>query len=174
MQMEDTTRREDLVCRSCLLKEMSVGSNVCKNGHGAEFIEWKCMFCCSVAVYSCKGGQLWFCEECHRNAKGLVMNPKAGKNCKGSDCPLKVHHPPPGNDASKSAFPLGCSICRAEHLQKYDEAQALMRGMDEEEKADFRGVARFMSKHQQENGISGKFKVAGPPPTKKQKLAMVA
>ena len=40
-----------------------------------------------------------------------------------------------------------------------------MAGMGEEEKAEFRGVARFMSKHQ-EKGIEG-VKVRGPPPTKK-------
>jgi len=51
MGMEDTTRREDLNCRPCLMKMSSIGSNVCKNGHGAEFIDWKCMYCCSVALF---------------------------------------------------------------------------------------------------------------------------
>lgn len=35
MGREDTTRREDLICRPCLVKEMSIGSNICKKGHDA-------------------------------------------------------------------------------------------------------------------------------------------
>ena len=65
--MEDTTRREDLICRPCLIEDMSIGSNICKKGHGADYIDWKCMYCCSVAVYNCGGvhGGRWFCEPCH-------------------------------------------------------------------------------------------------------------
>ena len=61
MGMEDTTRREDLICRPCLIKTMSIGSNICKMGHGADYIDWKCMYCCSVALFNC-GGAKWFCD----------------------------------------------------------------------------------------------------------------
>ena len=43
MGIEDTTRREDLICRPCLIKEMSIGSNICTRGHGADYIDWKCI-----------------------------------------------------------------------------------------------------------------------------------
>ena len=55
MGMEDTTRREDLMCRPCLMRELSIGSNNCKKGHGPEAIDWKCMYCCSVALFNCGG-----------------------------------------------------------------------------------------------------------------------
>lgn len=108
--MEDTTRREDLICRPCLVLSMSIGSNICRNGHGAEFIDWKCMFCCSVALFNC-GGKMWFCDRCHDEG-GRIL-----RDCKGINCPLKVHHPPADRDVKKSGFPLGCSLCRSEHLE---------------------------------------------------------
>ena len=95
---------------------MSVGQNNCKK-HGASAIDWKCMFCCSVAVYLC-GGKTWFCEECHQDAKRVMNQPP--KDCKGVDCPLGVKHPPAGPDNKISAFPLGCSICRSENLEAYN------------------------------------------------------
>jgi len=111
---EDTTRREDLICRPCLMKEMSMGSNICTKGHGSEFIDWKCMFCCSVALFFCGGVGWWFCDRCHSNGGKFI------KDCKGKNCPLKVLHPPAGRDPKKSSFPLGCSLCRSEHLEEYD------------------------------------------------------
>ena len=53
MGLEDKMKKEDLMCATCRVKGMSVGSNICNNGHGAEFIDWKCMYCCSVAVFFC-------------------------------------------------------------------------------------------------------------------------
>ena len=66
MGMEATTKKEDLVCKPCFLANMSYGKNNCKK-HGANFIDWKCMFCCSIAVYFC-GGNKWYCEKCHSNS----------------------------------------------------------------------------------------------------------
>ena len=139
MGMEDTTRREDLICRTCLLKEMSVGSNACKI-HGAEFIDWKCMFCCSIATFSC-GGALWFCTPCHDD-RGRKDKP----DCKGNfaKCPLKMQHPPHGDNPRKNAFPLGCSLCRMEHLKQFDEAQAAIAGMGEEDMLKFMQIDRSL------------------------------
>ena len=52
MGLEATTKKEDLMCKPCLLKDMSYGSNTCAK-HGASAIDWKCMYCCSIAVYFC-------------------------------------------------------------------------------------------------------------------------
>ena len=155
--MEDTTRREDLNCRPCLMKMSSIGSNICKNGHGADFIDWKCMYCCSVALFSC-GGANWFCDRCH-NEGGKTI-----RDCMGKNCPLHMPHPRAGGDAKKSAFPLGCSICRSEHLTEYDQAQAAISEMIEEEKQNFFHIDRTLhsSQHLQSGGKGGKKK--GPRP----------
>ena len=159
---EDTTRREDLMCRPCLIKEMSVGSNICRNGHGADFMDWKCMYCCSVALFNC-GGTRWFCDRCH-NEGGRTL-----RDCKGTNCPLKIHHPPAGNDFKKSAFALGCSICRSEHLKQFDEAQAAIAGMLEEEKLDYLHMDRSLHKTAKPLvGGKGKKKGKMPPIVKKK------
>ena len=116
MGLEDTTRREDLICRPCLMKEMSIGSNICNNGHGTDFIDWKCIFCCSVALFLC-GGVTWFCDRCHNEA---IARKQKVRDCFGKNCPLKVPHPRANKDAKKSSFPLGCSLCRSEHLEDFD------------------------------------------------------
>ena len=104
-------------------------------GHGADFIDWKCMFCCSVALFNC-GGQYWFCDPCHNQAGELIHGRKKAKDCFGKNCPLKVPHPRAGRDIKKSGFPLGCSLCRSEHLEEYDAAQAQIRQLLEEEGLD--------------------------------------
>ena len=128
MGMEDTTRREDLMCRPCLMREMSFGSNICTKGHGAECIDWKCMYCCSVALFNCHG-KYFFCDRCHNECGRKI------RDCKGKNCPLNTPHPPAGPDIKKSGFPLGCSICRSEHLEEYDAAQAMIKKMVAEEGA---------------------------------------
>ena len=85
--MQDTTRREDLICRICLMKEMSIGSTKCKNGHGDQFIDWKCQWCCSVAIFNCAGGTLWMCDRHH------TKGPKVVEDCGGKNCPLNIPHP---------------------------------------------------------------------------------
>ena len=88
--------------------------------HGAEYIQWKCQFCCSMATYYC-WGTTHFCESCHRKAwtlrrkekKDLIQCP-----CKSSSktnfpekvegpCPLEQKHPPHGEE-----YCLGCAMCR--------------------------------------------------------------
>ena len=91
---------------------MSIGRNIYNNGHGTEFIDWKCIYCCAVALFSCNRGKMWFCDRCH-NEGGKVL-----RDCKGKNCPLKIHHPPASKECKKSTFLLGCSICRSEHLEE--------------------------------------------------------
>ena len=45
-------------------------------------------------------------------------------------------HPRAGRDIKKSAFPLGCSLCRSEHLEEYDAAQEQIRKLLEDEGID--------------------------------------
>lgn len=55
------------------------------------------------------------------------------RDCFGKKCPLKIHHPRAGKDGKKSAFPIGCSLCRSDHLLEYDAAQAEIRKLIDEE-----------------------------------------
>lgn len=103
----------ELICGSCL--PMSAGTDCGK--HGLDYIEYKCRFCCSVAVFFCFG-TTHFCDECHRDpgrmtgmaASDLPKCPSGplGKQLKG-ECPLKVDHPPHGEE-----YALGCGLCRNE------------------------------------------------------------
>ena len=84
--------------------------------HGAEFVEYKCRYCCSLAVFFCFG-TTHFCNRCHDDAGRLRRTPPerlakcpAGPTsiALGSEqCPLKVDHPPSGEE-----FVLGCAMCR--------------------------------------------------------------
>eukprot|EP00286_Rhodomonas_abbreviata_P002849 CAMPEP_0181347648 /NCGR_PEP_ID=MMETSP1101-20121128/33989_1 /TAXON_ID=46948 /ORGANISM="Rhodomonas abbreviata, Strain Caron Lab Isolate" /LENGTH=192 /DNA_ID=CAMNT_0023459873 /DNA_START=205 /DNA_END=783 /DNA_ORIENTATION=- len=96
-----------MVCGGC----SSVGNSNCTK-HGAEAIEHKCKFCCSVASWFC-WGNTHFCDPCHRKqGTPEAMTKKAKKDlpqCTPATCPLKVAHPPSGEE-----FVLGCQICRSE------------------------------------------------------------
>ena len=103
---------EDLLCGGC---SDVAGAEVCGR-HGAEYLEYKCRFCCSVAVYFCFGST-HFCAGCHGDFQRLMPLAKhqlpqcpVGPRCvqlEGDECPLKIQHPPTGEE-----FSLGCGICR--------------------------------------------------------------
>ena len=97
---------KDLMCGSCSM----IGVEQCKK-HGKDFIEFKCKFCCTIAQWFC-WGKTHFCDSCHsRQSKGDYLTSKRLSElpkCPGkSKCPLKIEHPPNGNE-----FPLGCAMCR--------------------------------------------------------------
>ena len=86
---------------------------VCKD-HGTDFLEYKCRYCCSVAIFFCFGCT-HFCAQCHEFPMTVLDMPKAnlpkcpagprGVQLTGA-CPLKINHPPTGEE-----FSLGCGIC---------------------------------------------------------------
>jgi len=111
MQEEEEGGRfnpSELVCASCVpFKDMKACST-----HGAEYIEFKCKFCCSVAQWFC-WGTTHFCAACHKSQeRGDFVTKKKIQDlpqCKGKEsCPLRVDHPPNG----ASEFAIGCAICR--------------------------------------------------------------
>lgn len=102
LNLAETTKREDLVCKACTLKKFGSGQGTCKL-HGDFFITWKCCKCCSEALFKC--GPMYFCDDCHEGGEGEG-------DCGGVDCPLGVPHPPASNNSMKSMYPLGCSLCR--------------------------------------------------------------
>ncbi|EGD81373.1 highwire [Salpingoeca rosetta] len=103
---------EELVCPACSGGE---AQQVCPK-HGTDFLEYKCRYCCSVAVFFCFG-TTHFCQPCHDDYQRCLDCPKANlpkcpagpklTQLEGEECPLHVKHPPTGEE-----FALGCGICR--------------------------------------------------------------
>jgi len=100
----------ELICGACL----GTTEQYC-NKHGGDYLEFKCRFCCSVAIWFCFG-TTHFCDPCH-DANGECTSRKKEdmpqcpvgpvfKQLEG-ECPLKIKHPPTGEE-----FALGCGVCR--------------------------------------------------------------
>ena len=120
--LEESTKKENLRCKDCQLKAYGAGQRDCEK-HGKAQIDWKCNFCCSVALFHCFG-TTYFCKRCHDQRWDL-----SGKteDCGGVNCPLGVHHPPANKDYTKSTFPLGCGLCRSEKLAEMRENKNLIQ-----------------------------------------------
>lgn len=105
----------ELVCGGC--SDIS-RAQMCPK-HGTDFLEYKCRYCCSVAVFFCFG-TTHFCNACHDDFQRVANLPKqqlprcpAGpkaKQLEGEECPLHIKHPPTGEE-----FALGCGVCRNTH-----------------------------------------------------------
>nr|CAB3264102.1 E3 ubiquitin-protein ligase MYCBP2 [Phallusia mammillata] len=106
---------KELICGAC--SDVSC-AQICPK-HGTDFLEYKCRYCCSVAVYFCFG-TTHFCQPCHDDFQRITGLPKnelphcpAGhkaRQLEGKECPLHVQHPPTGEE-----FALGCGVCRNAH-----------------------------------------------------------
>lgn len=111
-EMGDNFNPEELVCGAC---SDVARAQMCPK-HGTDFLEYKCRYCCSVAVFFCFG-TTHFCDTCHDDFQRLTNIPKnklpkcpaapKAKQLYGEDCPLHVVHPATGEE-----FALGCGICR--------------------------------------------------------------
>lgn len=103
---------EELICGRC---SDVTQAQICPK-HGTEYLEYKCRYCCSVAVYFCFG-TTHFCAKCHDDFQHITMirpvNCPAGPRAVQleGECPLHVQHPPTGQE-----FALGCGICRNAHF----------------------------------------------------------
>ena len=116
--------KEDLCCQECQLKATGAGQEVCEK-HGLAAIDWKCMYCCSVALWHCFGTH-YFCDRCHNEYCQPPYNHVELRDCGGVNCPLGVPHPPASADHKKSTYPLGCNICRSEKMEKMREINNLI------------------------------------------------
>ncbi|XP_069130438.1 LOW QUALITY PROTEIN: E3 ubiquitin-protein ligase MYCBP2-like [Argopecten irradians] len=106
---------QELVCGGC--SDVS-RAQMCPK-HGTDFLEYKCRYCCSVAVFFCFG-TTHFCNICHDDFQRVTNLPKTelphcpagprGKQLEGDECPLHVQHPATGEE-----FALGCGVCRNAH-----------------------------------------------------------
>ena len=131
MQNENELQKEDLLCKKCLTNEMGFGLAICEK-HGNEFIDWKCMYCCSLATFICAGGTGNYCTPCHNDAMAGRLNPKS-QCVGGKECPIGVpKHPIAGRDPKTARFPLGCSLCRSEKLNLIASNEEADTGMNVE------------------------------------------
>ena len=98
----------------------AAGITKCANKkHGSDHIDFKCRYCCSVAVWCCDlerelGGRTHFCDQCHvrwvkdeGGVQELWTYDPPKKTCNKRSCPLRVDHPEHGKE-----FNLGCALCR--------------------------------------------------------------
>ena len=103
-----------LVCGSC---SVTSRGKACTKGHGAEEMEYKCRYCCGVAVWFCFG-TTHFCDACHTrwvtSAPDWETDPPM-KACTRKTCPLRVEHPEHGQE-----FCLGCAVCRSLKASQQD------------------------------------------------------
>uniref|UniRef100_A0A7S3GBE7 RING-type domain-containing protein n=1 Tax=Palpitomonas bilix TaxID=652834 RepID=A0A7S3GBE7_9EUKA len=100
-EIEDVDPK-DLLCGAC----NPAGPKDCEK-HGSEFLQWKCRFCCSVAVFFCFGTH-HFCDDCHERHQAVMETPvQKLPKCTPATCPLGVNHPANGTE-----FFLGCGLCR--------------------------------------------------------------
>jgi len=105
----------ELVCGAC---SDVARAQMCVR-HGADFLEYKCRYCCSVAVFFCFG-TTHFCAACHDDFQRVTSMRRcdlpqcpAGPRATpltADECPLHVKHPATGEE-----FALGCGICRNAH-----------------------------------------------------------
>ena len=115
LQAAETTTKEDLICKACQVKQIGGGQYNCPK-HGHKYITWKCHKCCREALYFCFG-TTYFCKYHHdENMHGPA------EDCGGVNCPLGVPHPRPCDDPKKSAYPLGCSLCRVKTNSNFQGA----------------------------------------------------
>ena len=111
--LEESTSKDSLVCKDCQLKAYGAGTSHCET-HGKAQIDWKCNFCCSVALFHCFG-TTYFCKRCHDERWDTK---KKTEDCGGVNCPLGMPHPPASCNVKESTFPLGCGLCRSDRLAK--------------------------------------------------------
>ena len=107
---------QELVCGGC---SDVARAQMCPK-HGTDFLEYKCRYCCSVAVFFCFG-TTHFCNACHDDFQRVTnlsraelpacpAGPRAQPLEGNAECPLHVQHPPTGEE-----FALGCGVCRNAH-----------------------------------------------------------
>jgi len=116
----------EFVCFDCA----DLKSVKCKNKAHAEFLVWKCRFCCNLASWFCFG-TTHYCEPCHKdNPMEKVKRKREGfKQCPGYQmCPCKMPHAPNGAEA-ECEFCVGCGACQ-EELSKQQAAKEKEKAID--------------------------------------------
>ena len=129
------------MCKPCVAlrwKSLGLGSDMCAE-HGNKFIDFKCMYCCSVGLFVCCKGRYYFCTPCHNDIMDGGKH-KARTTCTGGpDCALGIpSHPQASDDPKRSAFPIGCSLCRSNKLSLITEREGASNGVNIEKRKDMK------------------------------------
>lgn len=99
---------QSILCKTCKV-EKQAGKTKC-DLHGVDYIEYKCQFWCSLAIFAWRGGTIHFCGPCH--TKGYAKSVKETVKCDGDGkCKLGVKHLPNGKE-----YALGCGLCRNSNM----------------------------------------------------------
>ena len=99
------------LCQRCAELELGYGKEYC-DLHGNEFTDFKCQYCCAIALYATDNGQKFYCQPCFNDKMENRLNVKT--QCTGGpDCALGISTHPP----APQKFPLGCSLCRSEKME---------------------------------------------------------
>ena len=146
MVSDDNLKKEELLCKTCLTESLGFGEAMCKT-HGNEFIDWKCMYCCSIAVFYCVSGRYTFCTPCHNDIMAGTLKDKILSKCLGGPgCPLNIpSHPEASDETAKSKYPLGCSLCRSEKVAQMADNKTASAGVNLERRGSM--IKRFGGVH---------------------------
>ena len=60
---EANIKKEDLICGKCSAEMVGAGVKSC-DIHKTDFIDYKCKYCCNVALFFCFG-TTHYCKPCH-------------------------------------------------------------------------------------------------------------
>lgn len=102
---------KNFLCQRCCEVELGYGQESCTI-HGNEFIDNKCSFCCSIALFVTEGGKKFHCQPCFNNM--MEKRPVPQSDCTGGQtCPLKISSHP----RAPTKYALGCALCRSEKLE---------------------------------------------------------
>lgn len=109
--MRETFEPKNFLCPPCAEVELGYGSADC-DVHGNEFIDHKCSFCCSIALFVTENGNRFHCQPCFNSMmeKKKVVSVKCTG---GPTCNLKITR----HAQAPAKFPLGCALCRSEKLE---------------------------------------------------------
>lgn len=107
---EKEFKPEELVCAKCSAVGMGAGVTECKK-HKSDYIDFKCKFCCSIALWFCHGNT-HYCDPCHQVAGRNKIEPC--KADQGGRCALNIEKHP----ANGTEYALGCSLCRSDAIAR--------------------------------------------------------
>eukprot|EP00354_Favella_ehrenbergii_P007233 CAMPEP_0170460270 /NCGR_PEP_ID=MMETSP0123-20130129/6703_1 /TAXON_ID=182087 /ORGANISM="Favella ehrenbergii, Strain Fehren 1" /LENGTH=72 /DNA_ID=CAMNT_0010725177 /DNA_START=801 /DNA_END=1019 /DNA_ORIENTATION=+ len=54
---------QNFLCLLCAEEELGYGKEMCQT-HGNEFTDFKCVHCCSIALFVIDNGKRFFCQPC--------------------------------------------------------------------------------------------------------------
>lgn len=65
--IRENSEQQNFLCQKCACDFLGYGQDFCAL-HGNEFIDFKCMYCCSIALFVSEGGKQYDCQPCIHNA----------------------------------------------------------------------------------------------------------